>query len=173
MGSFSRKLLAVQRFHDKQRMHVSQAFHCTLTIPEDPGPSGDKNLTQKKLDQHLDMHPLLQNSARVIIIDNPAKFKLATEWQKSVIKCMWPPPEFEGEYQWESADEVEDSGEYGSTPHNRNVQRKNVPVLRILCRLLIEAATKYRLSKSGVDVREAVKEIQKQMDHVIKMVCLL
>lgn len=96
--------------------------------------------------------------ARYIIIDNPWKYHDA-EWQANVVKCMWPPPGKEN--QQESADAFV----YGMGV------KQQVPMLRILVRLLLDALYKSKLYKS--DVRGALMEVQKHLDLAFSMVGFL
>ena len=102
------------------------------------------------------------NQDRVIIIDNPQKYTDAGRWRANVVKCMWAPKENHGEYQWEAADEFKIPSSQDHPSH--------VPMMRILCRLLIEALYNHSLHMTKTSVCGAVKDIGKRLADITPMV---
>lgn len=103
------------------------------------------------------------NPDRVIIIDDYGKYPQAGKWHSSVVQCMWPPADCPGHYQWESPDEF--------VPPSSGNPNWQVPVMRILCRLLIDALYDRSLHMTQTNVTAAVKDINQKLQLTLAMVC--
>lgn len=163
----------MQAFSDQQPSHKDPSFIFNIILPAVEQyyrqEGADKQKVSIKSRKDL-QHTILDRQRHlVIIIDDSEKYK-GTTWEEHVVKCNWPPHGYEKDpFQWESADAFEYHDQYQASKHIRCL---HVPVMRILCRSLLEVLLKYPLRNEG-DVRTVVREISRRVDPAVLMVSSL